>query len=53
MKKYVAFVFVMTILISCKDTVKIEPVIEKTTSEDQSKISASQFEKIKSLEGEW
>tara|TARA_Y100000385_G_scaffold21318_1_gene20890 strand:- start:82 stop:225 length:144 start_codon:yes stop_codon:yes gene_type:complete len=33
--------------------VKIESVIEKTTSEDQSKISASQFEKIKSLEGEW
>ena len=53
MKKYVAFILVMTILVSCKDTVKIEPVIEKATSEDHSKISASQFEKIKSLEGEW
>lgn len=43
----------MTILVSCKDMVKVESAIEKITSEDYSKISANQFEKIKSLEGEW
>ena len=53
MKKYIAFVLMMTILVSCKDTVKIESSIKKTTSEDHSKISENQFEKIKSLEGEW